>query len=326
MRAVIVTQNGGPEVLELRDEPEPRPGSGDLVVAVEAAGVNYRDIYEREGSAYGGNPPFVAGVEGAGTVTAVGPDMHEIMVGDRVAWSNAQGSYAERVLVPADIAVPIPADVRTEVAAAVLLQGMTAHYLAVSTYPVQPGDSVLVHAGAGGVGLLLIQIAKLRGGRVIATTSSEEKMELARGAGADHVISYDGFGERVSELTAGEGVAAVYDGIGRTTFDESLASLRPRGYMVLYGAASGRPGHLDPARLGAGGSLFLTRPTLKNYTATREELLRRAGDVFDWVAAGELEVRIGGRYPLVEARRAQEDLESRRTTGKLLLMPGLGNV
>ena len=326
MRAVVVTQNGGPEVLEVRDEPGPEPGPGDLLVEVEAAGVNYRDIYEREGGGpYGGNPPFVAGVEGAGTVAAIGSDIHEFQVGDRVAWSNAQGSYAERVAVPADVAVPIPADVRTEVAAAVLLQGMTAHYLAVSTYPVQPGDSVLVHAGAGGVGLLLIQIAKHRGGHVIATTSTEEKAELARAAGADEVISYDGFGDRVSELTAGEGVAAVYDGIGRTTFDESLASLRSRGYMVLYGAASGKPGPLDPARLGAGGSLFLTRPTLKNYTATRDELLRRAGDVFDWVATGEVEVRIGGRYPLVEARRAQEDLESRGTTGKLILLPGLAN-
>jgi NADPH2:quinone reductase len=327
MRAVVVTQNGGPEVLEVRDEPEPQPGPAELLVEVEAAGVNYRDIYEREGGGpYGGNPPFVAGVEGAGTVIAVGADVHELKAGDRVAWSNAQGSYAERVVVPADIAVQVPADVRTEVAAAVLLQGTTAHYLAVNTYPVQAGDSVLVHAGAGGVGLLLIQIAKHRGGHVIATTSTKEKAELARGAGADEVITYDDFGERVRELTAGEGVAAVYDGIGRTTFDESLASLRPRGCMVLYGAASGKPGPLDPARLGAGGSLFLTRPTLKNYTARREELLERAGDVFDWVASGDLDVRIGGRYPLVEARRAQEDLESRRTTGKLILLPGLANV
>lgn len=327
MRAVVVTQNGGPEVLEVRDEPEPQPGPGELLVEVEAAGVNYRDIYEREGGGpYGGNPPFVAGVEGAGTVAAVGDEVHDVKVGDRVAWSNAQGSYAERVVVPADVAVPVPADVRTEVAAAVLLQGTTAHYLAVSTYPVQPGDSVLVHAGAGGVGLLLIQIAKHRGGHVIATTSTKEKAELARGAGADEVITYDDFGERVRELTAGEGVAAVYDGIGRTTFDESLASLQPRGYMVLYGAASGKPGPLDPARLGAGGSLFLTRPTLKNYTAGRDDLLKRAGDVFDWVASGELDVRIGGRYPLVEARRAQEDLEGRRTTGKLILLPGLANV
>lgn len=326
MRAVVVTQNGGPEVLELGDEPEPEPGPGDLVVDVEAAGVNYRDIYEREGGgAYGGNPPFVAGVEGAGTVAAVGAGVKGLSVGDAVAWSDAQGSYAERVVVPADVAVPVPEGVSTEVAAAVLLQGMTAHYLTVSTYPVQPGDRVLVHAGAGGVGLLLIQIAKLRGGHVIATTSSEEKAELARGAGADDVIAYDGFSERVRELTADEGVAAVYDGIGRTTFDESLASLRPRGYMVLYGAASGKPGPLDPARLGAGGSLFLTRPTLKNYTAGRKELLQRAGDVFGWVASGALDVRIGGRYPLVEARRAQEHLQSRRTTGKLVLLPGLAN-
>jgi NADPH:quinone reductase len=321
VRAVVVTKNGGPEVLELRDEPGPEPGSGDLLVDVDAAGVNYRDVYERRGAApYGGNPPFVAGVEGAGSVAAVGADVDGFAVGDAVAWSNAQGSYAERVVVPAEIAVPIPGPVSTEVAAAVLLQGMTAHYLAVSTYPVQPGDRVLVHAGAGGVGLLLIQIAKLRGGHVIATTSSEEKAKLARGAGADDVIGYDGFGERVRELTAGEGVVAVFDGIGKTTFDESLASLRPRGYMVLYGAASGKPGPLDPARL-AGGSLFLTRPMLPNYCARREELLERAGAVFGWVASGELDVRIGGRYPLEEAGRAQEDLESRRTTGKLILLP-----
>jgi NADPH2:quinone reductase len=323
MKAVVVTRNGGPEVLELQDVPEPEPGPADLLVDVEAAGVNYRDVYEREGGGpYGGNPPFTAGVEGAGTVAAVGDDVHDFAPGDRVAWSNAEGSYAERVPVPARVAVPIPDDIPTEVAAAVLLQGMTAHYLATSTYPIQPGDRVLVHAGAGGVGLLLIQIAKERGGHVIATTSTEEKADLARGAGADDVIGYDGFGERVSELTAGEGVAAVYDAVGRTTFDESLASLRPRGTMVLYGAASGKPGPLDPARLNSGGSLFLTRPTLQHYTATREELLQRSGEVFDWVATEQLDVRIGGRYPLEQARQAQEDLEGRATTGKLILLPG----
>jgi NADPH2:quinone reductase len=326
MRAVVVTRNGGPEVLELRDVPEPEPGSGDLLVDVEAAGVNYRDVYEREGSGpYGGDPPFSAGVEGAGTVAAVGADAGGFSVGDSVAWSNAAGSYAERVVVPAKVAVPIPDGVSTEQAGAVLLQGMTAHYLAVSTYPVQKGDSVLVHAGAGGVGLLLIQIAKRRGGRVIATSSTDEKAQLALGAGADDAIGYDGFAERVRELTGGEGVAAVYDGIGKDTFDDSLASLRPRGYMVLYGAASGQPDPLDPARLVAGGSLFLTRPSLQHYSAGREELLQRAGDVFGWVASGELSVRIGGRYPLVEARRAQEDLESRGTTGKLILLPNLAN-
>lgn len=326
MRAVVVTRNGGPEVLELRDVPEPEPGAGELLVDIDAAGVNYRDVYEREGGGpYGGDPPFSAGVEGAGTVATVGADAGGFSVGDSVAWSNAPGSYAERVVVPAKVAVPIPDGVSTEQAAAVLLQGMTAHYLAMSTYPVQAGDSVLVHAGAGGVGLLLIQIAKRRGGRVIATTSTDEKAQLALGAGADEAIGYDGFAERVRELTGGEGVAAVYDGIGKDTFDDSLASLRPRGYMVLYGAASGRPDPLDPARLVAGGSLFLTRPSLQHYSAGREELLQRAGDVFGWVASGELSVRIGGRYPLVEARRAQEDLESRGTTGKLILLPNLAN-
>jgi NADPH2:quinone reductase len=323
MRAVVMTRNGGPDVLELRDAPEPELGAGDLLVDVEAAGVNYRDIYEREGSGgYGGEPPFVAGVEGAGTVAAVGADAGGFSVGDAVAWVSAPGSYAERVVVPAARAVPIPDGVSNELAAAVLLQGMTAHYLATSTYPVQAGDSVLVHAGAGGVGLLLTQIAKLRGGRVIATTSSDAKAELARGAGADEAIGYDDFGERVRALTGGEGVAAVYDGIGRATFDQSLACLRPRGFMVLYGAASGPPGPLDPARLGASGSLFLTRPSLPHYSARREELLERAGDVFGWVASGDLDVRIGGRYPLEEARRAQEDLQSRRTAGKLILLPG----
>ena len=309
MKAVVVTRHGGPEVLEVQDVPEPEPGPGDLLVDVEAIGVNFRDVYEREGG-YGGDPPYVAGAEGAGTVVGTG---------ERVAWKSAPGSYAERVVVPEREAVAIPEGVSTELAAAVLLQGLTAHYLATSTYPVQPGDGVVVLAAAGGVGQLLTQIVKLRGGRVVAATSTDEKAKLAREAGADEVLGYEGFGERVRELTGG-GAAVVYDGIGRTTFDESLDALRPRGFMVLYGAASGQPEPVPIPKIQA-RSLYLTRPQLHQYTATREELLERARDVFEWVREGKLEVQIGGRYPLEEARRAQEDLESRRTTGKLILLP-----
>lgn len=303
MRAVVVTRSGGPEVLELRDAPAPEPGSGELLVDVEAIGVNYRDVYEREGS-YGGTPPFIAGVEGAGRVRETG---------ETVAWSDVKGSYAEYVAVPSERAVPVPDGVASELAAAALLQGMTAHYLATSTYPVQAGDDVLVHAAAGGVGLLLTQIVKLRGGRVVATTSSEEKAELARGAGADEVIGYSDVPEREFEV--------VYDGVGKATFEQSLRALRPRGTLVLYGAASGPVPPLDPMRLEQEGSLFLTRPSLRHHTAERAELLRRAGEVLGWIRAGKLDVRIGGRYPLEDVRKAHEDLEARRTTGKLLLLP-----
>jgi NADPH2:quinone reductase len=320
MRAVVVTESGGPEVLELQDVPAPDPGAEQLLVDVEAAGVNYRDIYEREGS-YGGSPPFVAGVEGAGTVAAVGQGVSELSVGDRVAWVSAQGSYAEQVVVEAARAVPVPDGISSELAAASLLQGTTAHYLATATYPVQPGDDVLVHAAGGGVGLLLTQIVKMRGGRVIATTSSDEKERRARAAGAEEVIPYEGFAERVRALTGGAGVAVVYDGVGAATFDHSLESIRTRGTMVLFGAASGRVPPFDPMRLEEHGSLILTRPSIRHYTAKREELLERAADVFRWIADGKLEVHIGGRYPLEEARRAQEDLAARRTSGKLLLLP-----
>jgi NADPH2:quinone reductase len=320
MRAVVVTRSGGPEVLELRDEPQPEAGPGEVLVDVEAIGVNYRDIYEREGD-YGSTLPLVNGVEGAGTVAAVGEGVDDLRTGERVAWAAVPGSYAEKVVVPAAKAVPVPDGVSSELAAAALLQGMTAHYLCTSTYPVAAGETVLVHAAAGGVGLLLTQLVKLRGGRVIATSSSGEKAELARSAGADEVIGYDGFAERVRELTGGEGVAAVYDGVGKTTFDESLASLRPLGMLVVFGAASGQPDPVEVRRLESGGSLYLTRPSLRHYTATRDELLTRARDVFGWVAAGKLDVRIGRRYPLEDARRAQEDLGSRATSGKLILLP-----
>jgi NADPH2:quinone reductase len=309
VRAIVVTELGGPEVLLLRDEPAPEAGPGQLLVDAAVAGVNYRDIYERTG-VYPTTPPVIAGIEGAGTVAAVGEGVTGFAVGDRVAWKNAQGSYAEQVVVPAAEALAIPDGVSEELACAALLQGLTAHYLSHSTYPVQPGDEALVHAAAGGVGRLLTQIVKLRGGRVTATTSGGEKAELARGAGADEVIAYDEVPEGAFEV--------VYDGVGKDTFDRSLAALKPRGMLVLYGAASGPVPPVELPRLNA-KSLFLTRPTLVHYTLTREELLERARDLFGWIADRRLEVRIGARHPLEEARQAQEDLEARRTTGKLLL-------
>jgi NADPH:quinone reductase len=320
MRAVVMTGDGGPDVLELQDVPEPRPGKGQLLASVEAAGVNFRDIYEREGS-YGTAKPAIAGVEGAGTVLEVGAGVTELAIGDRVAWKNAAGSYAERVVVPVAEAVPVADGVASETAAAALLQGLTAHYLATSTYPVAEGDTVVVHAAAGGVGLLLTQVVKLRGGIVVATASTEEKRERAREAGADYAMGYECFAERARELTGGLGVPVVYDGVGRATFDESLQALRPRGVMVLYGAASGRVEPFDPMRLENEGSLFLTRPSLRHYTATRDELLARARELFAWLADGSVRVAIGGRHPLEQARQAQEDLAGRRTSGKLLLVP-----
>jgi NADPH:quinone reductase len=322
MRAVLVAKNGGPEVLEVAERPDPSPGPGQLLVELAAAGVNFMDIYQREGRPpYGGNLPHVPGAEGAGTVTAVGDGVTGFAPGDRVAWAGVGGCYAERAVVPADRAVPVPDGVSLETAAAVMLQGITAHYLCTSTYPVRDGDVVVVHSAAGGVGLLLTQMVKMRGGVIVATTSTDAKAELARAAGADEVTSYEDFGAAAAGLTGGAGVAAVYDGVGQATFDASLAALAPRGFMVLYGAASGPVPPVDPQRLNTGGSLYLTRPTMGSYIATREELLERAGDLFGWIAAGELSVRIGGRYPLHEAARAQDDLAGRRTTGKLLLLP-----
>jgi NADPH:quinone reductase len=321
VRAIVVTRHGGPEVLERQEVPDPAAGPGELLVDVEAIGVNYRDVYEREGKGtHIGEPPHLAGVEGAGVVADVGEGVTRFAPGDRVGWNHAPGSDAERVVVAEAAAVALPDGVSSKVAAAVMLQGCTAHYLATSTYPIREGDWVIVHAAAGGVGLLLTQIAKRRGGRVIATTSTDEKAALARAAGADEAIGYHGFGERAVEIAGGEGVHAVYDGIGAATFDESLGSLRPRGTMVVYGAASGPPPPVEIARLNA-KSLFLTRPTLAHYGQHGEELRRRAGEILQWVAAGELDVRIGGRYPLAEAARAQADLESRATTGKLILTP-----
>jgi NADPH2:quinone reductase len=309
MRAIVFERNGGPEVLECKEVPAPE---GDVLVDVEAVGVNYRDVYERNGGGYGSEPPAIIGVEGAGKI-------HD--TGERVAWVGVPGSYAEQVAAPRERLVPIPDGVDAEVAAAALLQGMTAHYLAADSYPIEDGDWVIVHAAAGGVGLLLTQIAKSRGGRVIATTSTEEKADLARGAGADEVIGYDGFAERAREITGGQGVAAVYDGVGQATFEDGLKALRPTGRMILYGAASGQPEPLNLAVLAPAGSLYVQRPTLQTYTRTPELLRDRAAALFDLIVGGKLEVRIGARYPLEQARQAHEDLEARKTTGKLLLIP-----
>jgi len=314
VRAVQIDRTGGPEVLTVRDLPDPEPGDGEVLVDVEAVGVNFRDVYEREGRPpYGSSLPAVVGAEGAGRVVGTG---------ERVAWLDVPGSYAGRVAAPRDALVPVPDGVPTEVAAAVVLQGCTAHYLAADSYPVAEGDWVVVHSAAGGVGLLLTQLVRTRGGHVLATTSTEDKAELARAAGADEVVvGYDGFAERVRALS-GTGAATVYDGVGRATFDEGLAALRPTGRMIVYGASSGQPEPVQVQRLASHGSLYVQRPTLGTYTGTPQQLRERAGAVLDLVAAGRLDVRIGGRYPLAEARRAHEDLEGRRTTGKLLLLPG----
>ena len=324
MRAVIGSQHGGPEVLQIGEIAAPEPGPGQLLVDVAAAGVNYMDIYQREGRPpyASGALPYVPGAEGAGTVAAVGPAVRDFAVGDRVAWTQVPGSYAEQAAVPAALAVPVPEDMDLGVAAAVMVQGMTAHYLCHSTYPVGQGDHVVVHAAAGGVGLLLTQMVAMRGGISVATTSTTAKAVLAQQAGANYVTDYENFAGVAREVTGGAGVAAVYDGIGQATFEASLSALRVRGYMVLYGAASGPVPPFDLQRLNPAGSLFVTRPTLGHYMATREELLWRAGDLFRWIAEGRLSVRVGGRYPLEQAAQAQADLASRGTTGKLLLLPG----
>ena len=310
MRAIVFERNGGPEVLEVKNVPAPEPGPDEVLIDVEAVGVNYRDVYERRGGGYGSPPPAIIGVEGAGQI-------HD--TGERVAWANVAGSYAEQIAAPREKLVPVPDTVSTEVAAAALLQGMTAYYLATDSYPIHPGDWVLVHAGAGGVGLLLTQIAKVHGGRVIATTSTDEKARLAREAGADEVIGYDGFAERAKEISHG-GVAAVYDGIGKATFLDGFKALGPTGRMILYGAASGPPDPIDPGMLVA-GSWFVQRPTLHTYTRTPDLLHARGRALFELIEGGKLEVRVGARYTLEQARQAQEHLEARRTTGKLLLTP-----
>jgi NADPH2:quinone reductase len=319
---VVVEEYGGPEVLRLQDRERPGPGPGQVLVDLAAAGVNFMDVYGRLGRPpYAGALPFVPGGEGAGTVAATGPGVDGLAVGDRVAWAGVPGSYAEQVVVPADRAVPVPEGVELQTAAAVMLQGITAHYLCTSTYAVQSGDVAVVHAAAGGVGLLLTQLVKRRGGTVVATTSSPDKAELARAAGADVVTAYEQVVDAVRDVTRRAGAAVVYDGVGASTFDDGLRCLRPRGMMVLYGAASGPVTGFDTARLAGHGSLFLTRPSMAHYIASREELLGRTGDLFGWLAAGELDVRVGGTYPLADAARAHEELAGRRTTGKLLLLP-----
>jgi NADPH2:quinone reductase len=324
MKAVRVHQVGGPEALVYEDVDDPRPGPGQAVVRIEAAGLNFIDVYHRTGFyKLPTPPPFTLGQEAAGTVTAVGDGVTEPAVGDRVAYCGVQGSYAELAAVPAARLVKLPDGVSTRQGAAVMLQGMTAHYLACTTWPLRPGDSCLVHACAGGVGQLLCQIAKLRGAHVFATVSTEEKAQLARECGADEVILYtrQDFEAEVKRATAGRGVQVVYDGVGRTTFDKSLACLVPRGLMALFGQSSGAVPPIDPGRLAAHGSLFLTRPTLFHYIATRDELTARAGDLFGWLAAGKLQLRIGAELPLRDAAEAHRALEGRQTTGKVLLIP-----
>ena len=322
MRAIVVRELGGPEVLAAGQRDDLQAGPGQLVVNVAAAGVNFMDIYQRTGIGnYKAPTPYTPGAEGAGTVAGVGQGVTDFAVGDHVAWAGGPGSYAEQVALPAQNAVPVPGGIDLKVAAAVMLQGMTAHYLCNSTFPVAEGNITVVHAAAGGVGLLLTQMIKRRGGVVVATTSTAEKAALAQRAGADHVTTYEEFGEAVRRLSGERGADVVFDSVGKATFDNSLAALRPRGMMVLYGGSSGQVPPFDLQRLNSGGSLYVTRPTLVHYTADRAELLWRAGDLFEWIAKGELDVRIGAEYPLADARRAHEDLAARRTTGKLLLVP-----
>lgn len=321
MRAIEVAQFGGPEVLVPVELPDPQPGPGDLLVRTDAIGINFIDTYFRTGM-YPTDLPYIPGSEGTGTVVAVGEGVDAGEIGTRVSWCAAPGSYAELVRVPSSVAVPVPEGVPAEQAASVLLQGMTAHYLLESTYPAQAGETILVHAGAGGVGLLLTQLAAAKGVRVITTVSSDTKEALSREAGAAEVLRYDGdIAARVRELTDGEGVAAAYDGVGASTFEASLASVRVRGTVALFGAASGPVPPFDLQRLNPAGSLFVTRPTLAHHTRTREELLWRSGDVFAAIAGGTLRVRVGATYPLDEAVRAHADLAARKTTGSVVLVP-----
>ncbi len=325
MKAIRVHRPGGPEVLTGEEVETPKPGPEEALVRIEAIGVNYIDVYHRSGL-YPTPTPFTPGMEAAGVVEMVGPEVTELEVGGRVAYAMQLGAYAEYAVVPAWKLVRVPSGVTPVQAAAAMLQGMTAHYLALDTYRLESGRTALVHAAAGGVGLLLVQIAKRREAVVIGTVSTAEKAELARRAGADHVILYtkDDFEQAVKDLTDGRGVDVVYDSVGAATFAKSLNCLRPRGTLVLYGQSSGRVPAVDLSILQARGSLFVTRPTLAHYAAERGELLPRATDLFGWIAAGELKLRIHERYPLAEATRAHRDLEGRRTAGKLLLLPHEG--
>tara|TARA_Y100000588_G_scaffold57182_1_gene55087 strand:- start:1691 stop:2656 length:966 start_codon:yes stop_codon:yes gene_type:complete len=321
MKAIQITEYGGPEVMKYSEVSDPVAAQGEALVKIEAVGVNFTDIYSRAGI----NPPglpWIVGVEGAGVVTAVGAGVDSINVGDNVAYSGVFGSYAEMASVPASKLIKLPDGLDARSGAAVMLQGMTAHYLCHSTYAVQPGDKVLIHAGAGGVGLLLTQMVKKLGGYVFSTVSTEEKAQLSRDAGSDQVILYgeQDFSEEIKKATDGEGLQAVYDAVGETTFEKSISCLGRRGHMVLYGQASGPPPLIDPRRLG-NGSLFLTRPGLADYTSTRDELEQRAGDVLNWVKSGDLKLRVEHVFPLSEAPEAHSQLASRATTGKILLIP-----
>jgi NADPH2:quinone reductase len=322
MKAIVVERFGGPEVMQLHAREVPRPAAGQVLVRQEAVGVNFIDVYRRTGM-YPVDLPMVPGMEGAGIVEETGTDVRGFRRGDRVAFANVPGTYAEAVLVPADKAIRVPGRVTLPQAAAAMLQGMTAHYLALDTYPVRKGDTILVHAAAGGVGLLLLQIARMRGARIIATVSTPEKAELARQAGAHEVILYtkaDVVAE-VKRLTDGKGVQVVYDSVGKATFMKSLDCLQPRGMMVSFGQSSGKQEAIEPTLLSAKGSLYLTRPMLGAYIADRASLERRAGDVLGWIASAKLKVRVGVTFPLAEAAEAHRQLEGRTTAGKVLLLP-----
>jgi len=323
MKAVLIKQTGGPEVMEYADVPAPQAKPSEAVVKIAAAGINFIDVYYREGR-YRTPLPFVSGQEGSGVVSAVGSEVREVAVGDRVAYTGVIGAYAEYAAVPADRLVKIPAGVNDREAAAAMLQGMTAHYLSQDTYPLKKGETALIHAAAGGVGLLLVQMAHNIGARVLATVSTDEKAKLARAAGADEVILYtqSDFEQETKRLTGGKGVDVIYDSVGKTTFEKGLNLLRPRGMMVLYGGSSGAVPQFDPITLTAKGSLYLTRPSLVHYVITAQELQQRAGAVLEMIREGKLKLRIEHIYPLGQAVQAHRDLEGRKTTGKLLLIPG----
>jgi NADPH2:quinone reductase len=322
MKAIRIDKYGGPEVLTSEDIPIPEPKAGEARVKIEAIGVNFIDIYQRTGL-YPLQTPVTLGMEGAGVVDAIGDGVTEVRVGDRVAYAMILGSYAEYAIIPTAKLAPVPADIDAKSAAALMLQGMTAHYLTQSTYPLKRGDNALVHAAAGGVGLLLIQIAKMRGARVIGTVSTEAKAQLAKAAGADDVILYTqtDFLAEVKKLTDGKGVHVVYDSVGVTTFEKSLDCLRPRGYLALFGQSSGPVAPFDPGKLAAKGSLFLTRPSLTHYLLDRAELLARANDLFQWTASGKLKLRVETTFPLAQVAEAHRLLEGRKTTGKVVLFP-----
>jgi NADPH2:quinone reductase len=322
MKAILVPKTGGVDVLTYTDVPDPKPKPNEVIVKIAASGVNFIDVYFREGR-YPITPPFIMGQEAAGVVSEVGSGVKDFKPGERVAFTGITGAYAEYEAIPSDRLVRVPAGITDHQAAAAMLQGMTAHYLTRSTYPLKPGDIALIHAAAGGVGLLLVQMAKALGARVIATVSTEEKAKLAREAGADDIILYtkQDFEVEIKRLTDGKGVHVVYDGVGKTTFDQDLNVLRPRGYLALFGASSGPVPLFDLNKLAQKGSLFITRPTLVHHMASHEELQQRAGDVLNMIASGKLKLRIEHLYPLKDAQQAHRDLEGRKTTGKLLLTP-----